>query len=141
MVQNQGDGVFGLERCARQAQATTSGEANGPRSRRAFNHYEKCNEAEREFLDFARLKGAECHRNGWPDFFVRLEDGGICGVEVKRGYGDPLKDDQVSCARLLEEIGVPVYVWNKAATANFTDWYNETDKLIPWRRYVKLEEG
>ncbi len=66
-------------------------------------------------------------RHGWPDFAVRDRvTGAIYAVEVKHG-GDVVSEGQAAMFSLLEEAGVPVFVWHTA----------RPNKLVPWRRFTE----
>ncbi len=83
------------------------------------------NAAEASFANAARLKGfQQIARNGWPDFLVRDDRGGIVAVEVK-GKRDRLSENQRTMFSLLGEIGLPVFIW----------WTAKPKVLIPWKKF------
>lgn len=79
-------------------------------------------ESERAFLMRASELGyTDFLHSGWPDFMVRDKFGHLVFVEVKSGPMDKLRKNQVRCCKLLEELGIDVYVWIPQRTA-LTHW-------------------
>lgn len=68
--------------------------------------------AEAQFKAQALRKGWKPHRPSWPDYLVETEFGFI-GVEVKDK--DDVSPTQSATFTLLEEAGLPVYVWRRDA--------------------------
>jgi hypothetical protein len=62
------------------------------------------NEAEAEFYDWAKSRGWQLTRRGWPDFFC-WRDGQIALVEVKPKKGRRLKQHQIFVLKALAEAG------------------------------------
>lgn len=81
------------------------------------------NEAETRFFEAAIAKGyTDIARSGWPDFMVRLPSGKLIAVEVK-SINDRVSERQAAIFSLLEEVGLPVFVW----------WTEKPGTLAPWR--------
>lgn len=70
------------------------------------------NGAENDFCQWARSRGHEVTKRGWPDFFVMRMDGDIALVEVKARRGRSLKSAQMMVMRALASYGVPCYRWD-----------------------------
>ncbi len=85
-------------------------------------------DSEEDFFLRAHARGdVDIMRHGWPDFLLVDRAGGpaYC-VEVKHDLTDFLRPNQVAMAEVLEQAGIPVYVWTPV----------ERDKLIPWRAFA-----
>ncbi len=66
-------------------------------------------------------------RHGWPDFLlVDRETGAAYCVEVKLGPGDRMRPNQLAMAKVLERLGIKVYVWTP----------KHRDRLTPWRTFA-----
>jgi len=83
------------------------------------------NPTESDFFHWHNDQGLPLpHRGGWPDFLCRLPTGKIYAVETKTP-GDSLHAHQIRCAELLEQAGIPVYIWRP-----------DHRRLRHWRRYL-----
>lgn len=77
------------------------------------------------FVQSAKRRGfSDVSRGGWPDFMVRRPDRKLVGVEVKTG-NDTISGRQALMFSLLNECGIPVFVW----------WSDKPNVLIPWRKF------
>ena len=86
-----------------------------------------CTHTERMFLERAGELGFSGFMHcGWPDFLLRDKAGDLVFVEVKSGPKDPLRKSQLKCFKVLESIGIDVFVWTPNSQA-----------LTPWRSHEK----
>ena len=62
------------------------------------------------FDEWAKEKGYELFKNGFPDRIIWKEDEGYIFVEVKRP-GAKLRKNQKETMKILQELGLKIIVW------------------------------
>lgn len=70
------------------------------------------NKAELEFYDYAKNRGWELSKRGYPDFACFTEGGELIFVEVKRKRSHALKRSQLFLMTKLAERGIRCYRWS-----------------------------
>jgi len=70
------------------------------------------NTAEGAFFDFAKQRGLNVSKRGWPDFFCWTSEGEIVVVEVKPTARRGPKANQLLVLKTLAAAGIPCFLWD-----------------------------